>query len=216
MPRGLLDTLTGPPDHAAPDAADPAAHAVDTSVVDRRAVAAVLAAERVLGRAAESMPHNNPGYDVRSRDPGTGGRIDIEVKGRVAGAAEFFVSRTQVFHAKNVGDAYRLALVSVDPARVPEHDEVRYLANPFLGADFGAFESTASPATGPITGPAPASPGDIWSVRNFAAQVAEPRTSWLYRYRGAMMGVCTTGSPSTTGSWVVCPASPAPGSPWRR
>lgn len=135
VPRGLLDKLTGV-------AGQPARHAADPAAVDRRAVAAVLAAERALGRDAEPMPHNNPGYDVRSLDPGTGARIDIEVKGRVAGAVDFFVSRTQVFHAKNVGDAYRLALVSVDLARGPEHDEVRYLANPFLGADFGAFEST--------------------------------------------------------------------------
>ncbi|GAB3860705.1 hypothetical protein GCM10029963_64020 [Micromonospora andamanensis] len=64
------------------------------------------------------------------------------MKGRVAGARDFFVSRTQVFHAKNVGPAYRLALVAVDLARGPEYDEVRYLANPFLGAEFGDFEST--------------------------------------------------------------------------
>ncbi|MEQ4303327.1 helicase-related protein [Plantactinospora sp. B6F1] len=134
VPQGLLDRLAG--------RGDPAGHATDPAVVDERAVAAVLAAERALGRAADRMPHNNPGYDVRSRDPGSGERIDIEVKGRVAGATDFFVSRTQVFHAKNVGPAYRLALVSVDPTRGPEHDEVRYLANPFLGADFGDFEST--------------------------------------------------------------------------
>ncbi|GIJ37372.1 RNA helicase [Micromonospora andamanensis] len=132
VPQGLLDRLAG----------GPAAHATDPTRVDRRAVAAVLAAERALGREPEPMPHNNPGYDVRSRTPDSGERIDIEVKGRVAGARDFFVSRTQVFHAKNVGPAYRLALVAVDLARGPEYDEVRYLANPFLGAEFGDFEST--------------------------------------------------------------------------
>lgn len=45
-------------------------HAVDTTIVERRAVDAVLAAERRLGRSPQEMPRNHPGYDIRgtSRD----------------------------------------------------------------------------------------------------------------------------------------------------
>jgi hypothetical protein len=58
------------------------------------------------------------------------------------GATDFFVTRTEVFHAKNVEDAYRLALVAVDLDRGPDHDRVRYLANPFIRTEFGDFEAT--------------------------------------------------------------------------
>ncbi|MBC9002966.1 helicase-related protein [Micromonospora aurantiaca (nom. illeg.)] len=136
VPQGLLDKLAG----AA--AAAVASHATDTTVVERRAVNAVLAAERALGRAPKEMPHNNPGYDIQSRSADADGRIDIEVKGRVTGATDFFVTRTEVFHAKNVGNAYRLALVEVDLEQPPAHDQVRYLANPFFRTEFGDFEST--------------------------------------------------------------------------
>jgi superfamily II DNA or RNA helicase len=145
VPQGLLDRLAGAAEVSA------AAHAADPALVDRRAIAAVLAAERALGRTARQMPHNNPGYDVQTRTADTGARIDVEVKGRAVGATDFFVSRTQVFHAKNQGNAYRLALVTVDLARGPEHDEVRYLANPFLATEFGDFESTGITGNWPET-----------------------------------------------------------------
>ncbi len=36
---------------------------------------------------------------------------------------------------------YRLALVAVSPEG-PEHDEVRYLDEPFTGVEFGSFAAT--------------------------------------------------------------------------
>ena len=65
--------------------------AADTMATDARAVAAVLAAERRLGRSAQEMPHNNKGYDILStpapaEDGSRGPSIFIEVKGRIAGA----------------------------------------------------------------------------------------------------------------------------------
>ena len=39
-----------------------------TEEVERRAVEAVLAAERALGREPVEMPRNNPGYDIQSTD----------------------------------------------------------------------------------------------------------------------------------------------------
>ena len=40
----------------------------DRERMDKLAVAAVLEAERSLGRAPKEMPHENPGYDIESRD----------------------------------------------------------------------------------------------------------------------------------------------------
>ena len=58
------------------------------------------------------MPHNNPGYDIESRRP-DGHLVYIEVKGRVEGAEEFWVTRTEVLHGKNSATGSRLAMVSV-------------------------------------------------------------------------------------------------------
>ncbi|GEM_PF-4916654 len=60
VPQGLLDKLLG-------RTPDPSAVARDTALTERRAVDAVLAVERRLGRDPEEMPHANPGYDIRSR-----------------------------------------------------------------------------------------------------------------------------------------------------
>jgi hypothetical protein len=130
VPQGLLDRLSGRRD------ASVATYARDTAVVDRRAVAAVLAAERRLGRAPEEMDHNNKGFDIRSLSP-DGHYVFIEVKGRILGAEDFSVSRNQVLYGKNA-DRYRLALVSVHPDG-PEHDRVGYLPDPFQRVDFADF-----------------------------------------------------------------------------
>ncbi|APS21009.1 helicase [Streptomyces sp. Tue 6075] len=110
-------------------------HAVDGYETDRRAVAAVLRAERALRRVPEEMAHNNPGYDIRSLTP-EGRLVHIEVKGRRVGAEEFYISRNEILVAKNRGDQHRLALVTVHPDG-PEHDEVRYLTNAFADTEFG-------------------------------------------------------------------------------
>ena len=117
-----------------------ATHAADTTATDRRAVAAVLAAERELGRVPEEQAHNNEGYDIRSEGP-DGAGVYIEVKGRIAGAGTFHLSKSQVLYGKNTGAQHRLALVAVSPEG-PEHDEVRYLVDPCRGMSFGAFEAS--------------------------------------------------------------------------
>jgi superfamily II DNA or RNA helicase len=134
VPQGLLDKLLSLATATLPLAT------VDTAATDRRAVQAVLTAERRLGRQPEEMPHNNPGYDIVSRDP-DGHLVFIEVKGRVAGADQFWVTKTEALTGKNAAVGYRLALVSVHP-NVPDHDEVRYLADPFRDIDFGDFAAT--------------------------------------------------------------------------
>jgi len=115
-------------------------HAVETKDVERRGIELVLAAERALGRNPVEQAFNNPGFDVLSvrdgEDP-----IRIEVKARIAGAEDFFVTHNEVLTALNSVPRYRLALVRVDP-RGPEHDDVRYLENPFGRFDAGDFDAT--------------------------------------------------------------------------
>jgi superfamily II DNA or RNA helicase len=127
IPQGLLDRLAGARDQ-------PADHYTrDTQRTELRAVAAVVAAERALGRIPEVQPHNNPGFDIRSWDPAVGHSVFIEVKGRIVRADSFTVTRTEVVHGKNA-DHYRLALVAVgEPAEAD--DEVRYVTAPFDGID---------------------------------------------------------------------------------
>lgn len=115
-------------------------HAVATKEVERRGVDLVLRTEPALGRAPEEQPFNNPGFDVLSRVPDHD-PVRIEVKARIAGAKDFFITHNEVMTAMNAAPRYRLALVRVDP-RGPEHDEVRYLENPFSGYKLGGFDAT--------------------------------------------------------------------------
>ena len=133
VPQGLLNQLLG-------DYGRDLLPSGDTTATERRAVDAVLAAERRLGRVPREMPHNNPGYDIESRRT-DGHIIFIEVKGRVAGAEEFWVTRTEALHGKNSATGFRLAMVSVHPAG-PESDAVRYIVDPFRDVDFGDFAAT--------------------------------------------------------------------------
>jgi hypothetical protein len=88
-----------------------------------------MAAERLIGRTPEEMPHNNPGFDIRSVAP-DGTVIKIEVKGRIEGATDFQITRREVLTAKNLEDNYRLALVRVSQSG-PNNDEIRYVLRPF-------------------------------------------------------------------------------------
>jgi len=122
VPQGLLNKLVGQP-----------MSSVDAAVkaeTDRRAVAAVMKAERKLGRIPEEQHHSNPGFDVLSEDPATGVCYFIEVKGHLPQTEQISVSRRQVGKAHNNSDRWRLAVVSVpeDPIAEPE---VHYLTNPF-------------------------------------------------------------------------------------
>ena len=134
IPQGLLDKLLGR------GTAAPALHARDTALTDRRAVDMVLGAERHLGREPTEMPHNNPGYDIQSRTD-DGHLVFIEVKGRIAGAEEFWVTKTEALTGKNAAAGFRLALVSVHPDG-PERDDIRYIVDPFCDIDFGDFAAT--------------------------------------------------------------------------
>ncbi|MGY4099561.1 helicase-related protein [Nocardia sp. R16R-3T] len=115
-------------------------HAKETKEVERRGVDLVLALERELGRDPVEQAFNNKGFDILSTAL-DGDTYRIEVKARIAGATDFFVTHNEVMTGKNAFPRYRLALVKVDP-RGPQHDEVRYLDNPFATTDLGGFEAT--------------------------------------------------------------------------
>ncbi len=132
LPQGLLDRLA----NRRPEPA--ATYARETTRIERRAVDAVLAAERELGHQPEEMAHNHPGYDIRST-ANDGRVIRIEVKGRIAGADDFIITRNEVLAAKNLGDDYRLALVRVDDVA---GDEVCYLTRPFATTSTDDFRIT--------------------------------------------------------------------------
>ncbi len=101
---------------------------------------AVLAAEARLGRTAQEMAHNHPGYDIRSTPP-DGPVIRLEVKGRISGSDDFVITRNEVLTAKNLGENYRLALVDVSPEG-HDHDQVRYLTHPFDSTGTDDFRVT--------------------------------------------------------------------------
>lgn len=115
------------------------AYPKQTKAVERRAVEAVLAAEKVLGREPEEMPFNNPGFDIRSRTP-DGDLLFIEVKGRIEGAETVTVTRNEILHGLNQPDRYILALVEVGSDGT---ERVRYVRQPFKGDDEIYFDITS-------------------------------------------------------------------------
>ncbi|MEO5316320.1 helicase-related protein [Pseudarthrobacter sp. CC12] len=115
-------------------------HAKETKEVERRGVDLVVARERELGRKPVEQAFNNPGFDVLST-AANGDTYRIEVKARIEGAEDFFVTHNEVMTGKNAVPRYRLALVRVDQ-RGAQHDEVRYLDNPFATTDLGDFDAT--------------------------------------------------------------------------
>jgi hypothetical protein len=120
--------------------ADVPMHAVATKDVERRGVEAVLRAETALERRPEEQAFNNPGYDILSTEK-DGNTIRIEVKARIQGADDFFVTHNEVLVGKNSAPHYRLALVSVS-ADGAEHDQLRYVLDPFVTTDLGGLDAT--------------------------------------------------------------------------
>ena len=86
-----------------------------------------MATERDIGRRPVEMPPNNKGFDIESKDA-NGVLWFIEVKGRVAGAETFTITRSEVGVGKNKADQHILALVEVDEAI---SREVRYVRRAF-------------------------------------------------------------------------------------
>ena len=136
VPAGLLARLGG---HPLPP---PGPFALDRATVEWRAVDAAVAVEEALGYRVTVMPPSNPGFDLRSETPGGGLRF-VEVKGRIAGAETFMVTRNEILHALNVPDAWVLALVEVSPDGAA-HDRIRHLRRPFGDTVHLPFGTTAA------------------------------------------------------------------------
>jgi superfamily II DNA or RNA helicase len=140
VPAGLVGRLVstvlsspGPPEDLPPG---------DRDETDRRAIAAVCAAERAAGWEPHVMDHSNPGFDIESVHPGGEVRF-IEVKGRRTGADVFMVTRNEILHSLNVPDSWVLALVEVR-AGGPKEERVRYLRRPFGEGVHLPFATTAA------------------------------------------------------------------------
>ncbi|MEV6705007.1 helicase-related protein [Micromonospora wenchangensis] len=102
-----------------------AAYARETERVERAAVDATLAVERALGHSPREMARNNPGYDIESDTPA--GMDFIEVKGRIAGADDFILTRQETVTLLNKGERAVLSLVEVRP---DGSTTVRYIRQP--------------------------------------------------------------------------------------
>ena len=123
VPIGLLDSVSAQP----PEDEDGDLSPHRRAEIDRLAVAAVLAAERSLGREPTQMPHHHEGYDVESRAPD--GRLRfIEVKGKAKGKKTVTVSASQVRTCFNAPDSWVLAVVVIDGQTAAEP---AYLLAPF-------------------------------------------------------------------------------------
>jgi SNF2 family DNA or RNA helicase len=135
IPRGLLERLRGERTN------DPSTYAKETERVERLAVDAVMAAEVALGRRPKEMPRNNKGYDIQSRLNELGELLFIEVKGRVSGAKEFTITKSEILTSLNRPDHFVLAVVEVceDYSTI-----VRYLRKPFRGTEEIYFDLTSA------------------------------------------------------------------------
>lgn len=100
----------------------------DRERIDRLAVAAVMEAERKLGRKPTEMSHEHPGYDIESKDPNINQLLFIEVKGKSPHATTVTVSKTQIFTAFNKLNNFILAIVEVDGETAKEP---HYIRKPF-------------------------------------------------------------------------------------
>jgi superfamily II DNA or RNA helicase len=121
IPAGLLA------EHLGTTAEQIADHARERTVTERAAVDAVLTAERRVGRDPREMPPNNKGYDIESKSS-DGTLWFIEVKGRVAGAETFTITRSEIGIGRNKSDTHILALAEVSDGVA---SDVRYVRRAF-------------------------------------------------------------------------------------
>lgn len=101
--------------------------------VERRAVEKTLSVETLLSFDAKELPRNNKGYDIESFRPSLG-KIFIEVKGRIEGAKDFFVTESEFRFGLTQGEAFILSLVKVSSSGDADKDEIRYIVDPFRGS----------------------------------------------------------------------------------
>jgi hypothetical protein len=99
----------------------------DTKMVELKAMATVIEAERKLGFDPKDVSSQKLGWDLESSIPDTGKLRFIEVKGRGDGAATVTVTRNEIMAALNKPEDFILAVVMMDNDRAT----VRYARRPF-------------------------------------------------------------------------------------
>lgn len=122
VPAGLLKQLGGQI-----EADEVPTFAISTAESERRAMEAVMEAERRLGFEPRDVSSQNLGYDIESSIPGTGLLRFIEVKGRVRGATTVTITKNEILTGLNKPDEFILAVVLLDL----DGEEVRYVRLPF-------------------------------------------------------------------------------------
>lgn len=112
IPGGLLRARSQPatPIAASGFSEDPAARAA----IERLAMDAVMAQERLLGHAPRDVSAEKKGWDIESRDGRSGALRFIEVKGRHAEARDVIVTKNEILASLNAPEAFHLALVLVE------------------------------------------------------------------------------------------------------
>jgi len=121
VPLGLLRTLIGQTAETPPEFAQ------DTEESERRAMQAVMEAERRLGFIPRDVSDQNLGYDIESAIPDTGLLRFLEAKGRVRGAQTVTITKNEILTGLNKPEQFILALVILDA----DQEAVRYVRTPF-------------------------------------------------------------------------------------
>jgi hypothetical protein len=104
LPAGLIAQMTG---RQLPKSTQ----AVDTQASAARARAVVMQVERRLGFEPTDREYEKLGYDIESRETGTGRLRFLEVKGRVSGAATITVTKNEILYSLNKPEDFILAIV---------------------------------------------------------------------------------------------------------
>jgi len=127
VPIGLIAAMTG---HSVPAVMQPA----DNQAIAAKARAMVMEVERRLGFDPVDREFDKLGYDIESHVPGTGKLRFLEVKGRMAGAANVTVTKNEILYSLNKPEDFILAIVEFRP----DGDRIHYIRKPFhREPDFG-------------------------------------------------------------------------------
>ncbi len=111
IPRGLLQTrLAQAPSVPNWFAEDPLARAQ----IEKLAMDSVLEYERKLGNQPVDVSTEKKGWDVESRDCGSGHLRFIEVKGRHVDARDVIITKNEILASLNAPELFHLAIVLID------------------------------------------------------------------------------------------------------
>ncbi len=102
-------------------------------MIEKLAMDAVMAAERVLGNQPRDVSAEKKGWDIESRDRSAGHLRFIEVKGRHADGRDVIVTKNEILASLNAPEAFVLAIVQVDGGFAREPVYVRQFFKRELG-----------------------------------------------------------------------------------